>query len=495
MIELKLFIKNLTQNYPDYRLIICGDFNLNFLDKRKPIIQEFKNFLNAHGLLQKVKSYTYPSFISESTQKSLLDLIIVNNEENVSVVNTNQSISKTCDHLLIDFRIDFITETESNLNIFFTDYSNEVNLSEFRLRLKNFNWDQIFDQNLDINEIYDKMIDVLVDIKNKCFIPKKVKKKPIFDKNIKRLIKLKRKSFKTFYETNDKFYYIYGKPLFDRIKQKLEEKHLKEYQKIIQKSDNFKSLYKEVKNKNKANDSLVFKALNNEVIDDNKEICNHFSENFFSKYTALQLPDYSKDTNNTKFLNNFLITKTDILRELMQMKANKSCIGSEIPTVLLKSCSDIFCEIFYKFFNLMLCFNLIPQKLKELIVLPIYKTGKPINSFDSYRPITIEKNILKLFCKLIFNNISSFVNKTNVIPHNQYGFRPNLSVYNQLIDILYFITNSFNDKNVLCVDIIFLDMSNAFDRLSFKSILEAYHEIIFTSVSSKLKLFLAPNTI
>ena len=198
MIELKLFIKNLTQNYPDYRLIICGDFNLNFLDKRKPIIQEFKKFLNAHGLLQKVKSYTYPSFISESTQKSLLDLIIVNNEENVSVVNTNQSISKTCDHLLIDFRIDFITETESNLNIFFTDYSNEVNLSEFRLRLKNFNWDQIFDQNLDINEIYDKMIDVLVDIKNECFIPKKVKKKPIFDKNIKRLIKLKRKSFKTF---------------------------------------------------------------------------------------------------------------------------------------------------------------------------------------------------------------------------------------------------------------------------------------------------------
>ena len=161
----------------------------------------------------------------------------------------------------------------------------------------------------------------------------------------------------------------------------------------------------------------------------------------------------------------------------MQMKANKSCIGSEIPTVLLKSCSDIFCEIFYKFFNLMLCFNLIPQKLKELIVLPIYKKGKPINSFDSYRPITIEKNILKLFCKLIFNNISSFVNKTNVIPHNQYGFRPNLSVYNQLIDILYFITNSFNDKNVLCVDIIFLDMSNAFDRLSFKSILEACHEI------------------
>ena len=64
-----------------------------------------------------------------------------------------------------------------------------------------------------------------------------------------------------------------------------------------------------------------------------------------------------------------------------------------------------------------------------------------------------------------------------MIPINQYGFRPGFSTNHQLIDLLFEITNCFNDEKLICLDIIFLDLSNAFDSISFSSILEKCHSI------------------
>ncbi len=73
--------------------------------------------------------------------------------------------------------------------------------------------------------------------------------------------------------------------------------------------------------------------------------------------------------------------------------------------------------------------------------------------------MTIKKNILKLFCKLIFNKINAFITN-GLIPDNQYGFRAGLSTRHQIIDLSYDITNCFNNENLICVDPIFLDEEN-----------------------------------
>ncbi len=56
----------------------------------------------------------------------------------------------------------------------------------------------------------------------------------------------------------------------------------------------------------------------------------------------------------------------------------------------------------------------IPNKLKTVSVVPIHKKGKPIDCIDSYRPVTIE-SFLKLYCKLVFNNINAFIANNNII--------------------------------------------------------------------------------
>lgn len=64
----------------------------------------------------------------------------------------------------------------------------------------------------------------------------------------------------------------------------------------------------------------------------------------------------------------------------------------------------------------------------------------------------------------------------NIIPRNQYGFRPDLSTFHEIIDLIEDISLSFDQKNVICVDIVFLDIIKAFDTLNFKHILEMCYE-------------------
>ncbi len=79
---------------------------------------------------------------------------------------------------------------------------------------------------------------------------------------------------------------------------------------------------------------------------------------------------------------------------------------------------------------------------------------------------------MKLFEKLIFNNLNSHIIQNNLIPDSQYGFCRGLNTQNQLIDLIYDISMSLNDPKILCVDIIFLDYSNAFDSVSFRLMLD-----------------------
>ena len=69
-------------------------------------------------------------------------------------------------------------------------------------------------------------------------------------------------------------------------------------------------------------------------------------------------------------------------------------------------------------------------------------------------PSNIQTNILKIFESSLAENIEPLLDE--MIPENQYGFRKHSSVNNQLIDVLHYIINAFNDNKVLCVDIIFL---------------------------------------
>lgn len=297
---------------------------------------------------------------------------------------------------------------------------------------------------------------------------------------------LKRKLFKIFHKTNDIYYYFSVNFLYYKIHSLLENFHSKRFSEMIDKSKNFKSLYMHIKQNSISDKNYIFK-IDNKTIDSNDLICEAFSDNFAKRFANYSEPNYhSNSIRNSQNLSDFQISKTDVLREIKSFDINKSSINSDIPSVLIKKCPEIFCEIFFILFNKMIITNTIPEQLKIVTVIPIYKKDKPKESIDSYRPITIEKNVLKLFTKLIFNNISAFVHKNTIIPINQYGFRPGMSTQNQLIDLIQYITDSFNNEKIICFDIVFIDLKNAFGSLGFGSILEKCYSIGITNNCLKI---------
>ena len=411
-----------------------------------------------------------------SKKPSLIDHILVNSDL-VSYYNVNESISDSCDHLLIDFVISVQTSKTKTENYVLFDYKNDKKIHEFSARLKSHDWSKIFSENLDINCIYKSMIDIIVKYRDISFEKKTVKaSNKKIDSKTKSLILKKRKFYKLFKDTNNMYYKRCAEDLYQDINISLKDFHCRNYKSIIEKSDNFKTLYRNIKQNSRNSETNVFINQTNNNITDDYEISENFSDVFISNFNRLTHPKYDNINSCDQYLTDFCISKTDVLREILNIKVNKSCLDSELPNILYKKCADIFSTILYNLFNLILLKKEIPDDLKLVTVIPVAKPGKPKGLFSSSRPVSIEKNILKLFCKLIFNNINAFVFKHSLIPKQQYGFRPCFSTFHQLIDIIDTITTSFNDKSLLCYDIIFLDLSSAFDCIRFDTILDNCYE-------------------
>ena len=71
----------------------------------------------------------------------------------------------------------------------------------------------------------------------------------------------------------------------------------------------------------------------------------------------------------------------------------------------------------------------------------------------------------KMFEKIIFNNLYSYLNVNNLLTKNQSGFRPGDSTTNQLLYLVSEIHDAFEDSKCLEVRAVFLDISKAFDKV------------------------------
>ena len=105
-----------------------------------------------------------------------------------------------------------------------------------------------------------------------------------------------------------------------------------------------------------------------------------------------------------------------------------------------------------------------PSLWKLANVTPVHKKDDK-QLVKNYRPISLLPLCGKIFEKIVFKDIYTYLNSNNLITKNQSGFRPGDSTTNQLLYLINEIHESFEDPKSLEVRAVFLDISKAFDKV------------------------------
>ena len=124
-----------------------------------------------------------------------------------------------------------------------------------------------------------------------------------------------------------------------------------------------------------------------------------------------------------------------------------------------------------------------PKALKLADLTPVHKKGDPQNPMN-YRPISVTPSLLKLIEKLLFRQLSKYLNDNSVLSKTQFGFRKSRSTKDAL---LYFTVcvrqNKEANESVFCAA---LDLSKAFDSICHRRLQSKLFSIGFDKFSCAL---------
>ena len=130
------------------------------------------------------------------------------------------------------------------------------------------------------------------------------------------------------------------------------------------------------------------------------------------------------------------------------------------PCVIKEALADIFNRSFIP--------GVFPDDLKIGKVIPIHKGGT-IHDIGNFRPISVLSIFSKVFEKIVYTRLMSFLNTHDILSESQFGFRENPSTELAITYVVNKLLTAIEDK---CISIgIFLDLSKAFDTVNHNLLL------------------------
>ena len=147
-----------------------------------------------------------------------------------------------------------------------------------------------------------------------------------------------------------------------------------------------------------------------------------------------------------------------------------------IPVEILKIIKCVICKPLEILFNASFCLGEVPSSFKIAKIIPVYKGG-PQTCLNNYRPISLLSVFNKLMEKLVFNRLTDFLNKKEILYEKQFVFRSNHSTDNAILSIIDKIQISIEEKSYSCG--IFLDFKKAFDTVDHSILIKKLDNLVF----------------
>ena len=145
------------------------------------------------------------------------------------------------------------------------------------------------------------------------------------------------------------------------------------------------------------------------------------------------LPEFSFLTD--KRIDNFMIHDNDILTLIRNLNPKKAVGADCISGQMLLLCDESVVFPLKIIFTNILKSGIYPDSWKLANVVPIHKKEDK-QLIKNYRPISLLPICGKVFEKLIFDSLYSYLHSNELITTNQSGFRPGDSTTNQLLFLI-----------------------------------------------------------
>jgi len=456
-------------------VLVVGDLNV---DLRDPNVAE-SDVLNTFYAASYLPLITAPTHISSSSE-SCIDHIWY-----------NQLVSNSCgvieaditDHYPITAIVDVIPLNQEFIQKSFRDHSNS-SLVNFRNALLEYIEQFCILESEPISEKTAEFLENIYKIYDKC-CPIRIKQvsrnrilKPWITKPLINCINTKHRLFRQYKrgETDFRIYNIYKNLVTSQIKQAKMRYFRNKFNSNLKNARETWKCINSLTDRNKKKESTVELVINNEIITDPTSIADSFNTYFANVGPNLDRNIPETRTPPTSYMGpanvqSFFVGPATAADVEIVLKSLRNVGGGlhSIPVFIMKHCADILCPILSELFNKSVSAGVFPDCLKTARVIPVYKSGDK-NLVNNYRPISILTTMSKIYEKLMYKRLISFMNVNKLLNNNQFGFRMGSSTSDAILEFLDNVYNSLSNKSVLIA--IFLDFSKAFDTVNHSILLK-----------------------
>ena len=471
-------------------VFLLGDFNIDLLKVQDDNnIDDYYNILCSNFLIPHI---TLPTRITPRSE-TLIDNIFSNNTEIHRAISGNLTISIS-DHLPQFCIMPRGKIFKPKKQIIFQrpkTFDNENLVSDFI----NVDWNSTLEIHAadpiasfeKFKNKVDEIVDFHLPLKKLSKKEMKLDAKPWITigirKSMQRRDHLLNKYINSVNKQSASGIYDQYKQLRNQIVSLLKISKKNHYQKYF--SDNFKNIrktwegIKSIINIHKISSNQPSSMnIDGEISNDPIRIANGFNNYFADIGTKLQnkihtsgsdFSNYLKTPNaNSLFLES--VDSQEILLIIDAMDCHKASGPQSIPTNVLKLVKNNICFPLKELINLSLATGVYPDQLKQAKVIPIFKNKDDPLFVCNYRPISLLSNINKIFEKLVYKRVYSFLVRFNCIYELQFGFQEKHSTNHALISLTESIRDAM-DKGLFACGV-FIDLQKAFDTVDHTILLK-----------------------
>ena len=304
-------------------------------------------------------------------------------------------------------------------------------------------------------------------LRNKCVkLTKKVKKEYFENLNINSI-------------TDNKSFWRTIKPYFSEKTKNMEKIVLVENNEIIMDNNTSSELM---------NDYFVNIAQNMAIPEFNKEIPPTEAECLdpIDKiiYDFNKHPSVMKINNIIKNAERFTFNEIDQVgmeKEILHLNSKKSAGPDDIPPKIVKNSSTVLKATLTELFNTSVNEYYFPSELKYANVSTLFKKGDSTNK-ENYRPISILPSISKIFERLIFQQMTTYV--SSLLSPYLCGFRKGYNPQHAHLRLINHLNKSLDRKEN--IGIVMMDLSKAFDCIPHDLLIAKLYAYGFHKNSLKL---------